>query len=84
MAHSKSLGHGDESGFYFAQEMLAGDVTAGINFDRLQRHPKDGYIIFEYNIERLRHNDQQPARARQTKRSGRVKKNWSAPLRVDS
>ncbi len=48
MGFSKKLGHGDESGFLFAQEMLAGDPTAGINFDRLQKHPKDGYIIFEF------------------------------------
>lgn len=45
---SKSLGHEDESGFSFAKEMLAGDVTAGINFDRLQKHPQHGYIIFEF------------------------------------
>ena len=46
--NSKSLGIADDSGFYFAQEMLDGDPTAGINFDRLQYHPKYGYIIFEY------------------------------------
>ena len=45
---SKSLVHNDDSGFDFAREMLAGDVTAGINFDRLQYHPKHGYIMFEY------------------------------------
>lgn len=45
---SKPLEKADESGFYFAQEMLSGDPTAGINFDRLQYHPKLGYIIFEY------------------------------------
>ena len=44
---SKSLGHGDESGFEFAKEMLSGDETAAINFDRLQKHPTKGYIIFE-------------------------------------
>lgn len=48
MGSSKSLGHADESGFVFAQEMLCGDPTAAINFDRIQRHPKRGYIIFEY------------------------------------
>lgn len=48
MSLSKSLGHGDESGFEFAKEMLAEDVTAAINFDRLQRHPTKGYIIFEF------------------------------------
>lgn len=46
--YSKKLGHYDESGFYFSQELLDGDSTAGINFDRLQKHPKRGYIIFEY------------------------------------
>lgn len=45
---SKALGHDDESGFEFVLEMLDGDVTAAVNFDRLQRHPKEGYIIFEY------------------------------------
>ena len=48
MAVSKALGNSDDSGFEFAKEMLDGDVTAAINFDRLQKHPKDGYIIFEY------------------------------------
>ena len=45
---SKSLGHDDISGFDFVQEMLDGDVTCAINFDRLQLHPTKGYIIFEY------------------------------------
>lgn len=46
--NSKALSHADDSGFVFVQEMLAGDPTAAINFDRLQYHPKYGYIIFEY------------------------------------
>ena len=45
---SKELEHEDESGFMFAKEMLDGDVTAAINFDRLQYHPVYGYILFEY------------------------------------
>lgn len=45
---SKSLGKADISGFEFAKEMLKGDPTAGINFDRLQKHNSMGYIIFEY------------------------------------
>ncbi|MBR1393339.1 MAG: hypothetical protein IJ561_05840 [Ruminococcus sp.] len=45
---SKALGHDDSSGFDFVQEMLAGDPTAGINFDRLQYSPEEGYIIFEW------------------------------------
>lgn len=45
---SKALSHPDDSGFSFVQEMLDGDPTAGINFDRLQYHPNLGYIIFEY------------------------------------
>ena len=48
MCMSKGLGHADDSGTAFAMEMLDGDPTAGINFDRLQKHPKEGYIIFEY------------------------------------
>ena len=48
MESSKALSHNDDSGFFFAQEMLDGDVTAAINFDRLQKHPQYGYIIFEY------------------------------------
>ncbi len=48
MNKSKILGHSDESGFLFAQEMLGGDVTAAINFDRIQKHPVRGYIILEY------------------------------------
>jgi len=48
MEHSKELGHDDESGFLFAKEMLSGDVTAAVNFDRFMRHPEDGFIIMEY------------------------------------
>jgi viroplasmin and RNaseH domain-containing protein len=47
-ATSKPLGKSDESGFEFAKEMLEGDATSAINFDRLQKHPSEGYIIFEY------------------------------------
>ena len=42
------LTHDDSSGYAFAQEMLDGQNTAAINFDRLQYHPEQGYIIFEY------------------------------------
>lgn len=45
---SKPLTHDDSSGFEFAKEMLDGDQTAAVNFDRIQKHPKYGYIIFEY------------------------------------
>ncbi len=45
---SKKLGHYDESGFEFSKELLGDMPTAAINFDRLQKHPKYGYIIFEY------------------------------------
>ena len=48
MALSKPLGTDDNSGFAFAKEMLKGDHTCAVNFDRLQKHPKIGYIIFEY------------------------------------
>lgn len=51
------MGKWDESGFEFAKEMLDGDVTAAINFDRIQWHPKKGYILFEYLLceERQQH-----------------------------
>lgn len=45
---SKKLGHDDESGFNFSKELLGDNVTAAVNFDRLQKHPQHGYIIFEY------------------------------------
>jgi hypothetical protein len=45
---SKPLMNSDQSGFDFAKEMLQGSPTAGINFDRVQKHPVEGYIIFEY------------------------------------
>lgn len=46
--NSKSLGHDDESKIEFSKEMLAGEPTAIIHFDRIQKHPEKGYIIFEY------------------------------------
>lgn len=49
MAKSKDLRIDDSSGFEFAKEMLSGDPTAGINFDRIQKKASTGeYIIFEY------------------------------------
>ena len=45
---SKRLGHEDQSGFEFVKELLGEDFTAAINFDRLQKHPKNGYIMMEY------------------------------------
>ena len=48
MSGSKALSKDDESGFEFVKEILDGDVTCAINFDRLQKHPINGYIIFEY------------------------------------
>jgi hypothetical protein len=48
METSKPLGHNDESGFSFVQEILSGDPTYAINFDRLQQHPQLGYLIFEF------------------------------------
>lgn len=48
MSGSKALSQDDSSGFAFAQEMLAGDPTYAINFDRIQKHPERGYIIYEY------------------------------------
>ena len=48
MSESKALSQDDSSGFAFAQQMLKGDPTYAINFDRIQKHPEKGYIIFEY------------------------------------
>tara|TARA_B100002052_G_scaffold86297_1_gene79258 strand:- start:755 stop:1189 length:435 start_codon:yes stop_codon:yes gene_type:complete len=48
MKKSKPLQHDDSSGFEFVKEILDNDPTYAINFDRLQFHPKKGYIIFEY------------------------------------
>jgi hypothetical protein len=48
MNASKPLGKADHSGFEFVKEMLSGDATFAINFDRLQKHPTKGYIIFEF------------------------------------
>ena len=48
MPQSKPLGVEDESGFAFVKEILQGEPTCGINFDRLQKHPERGYIIFEF------------------------------------
>lgn len=48
MALSKPLGFDDESGFSFVKEILKGDPTCAVNFDRLQKHPVRGYIIFEF------------------------------------
>lgn len=47
MSESKMLGHDDSSGFEFVKRALGSNVTAAINFDRLQKHPSKGYIIFE-------------------------------------
>ena len=45
---SKALKISDQSGFDFTQEMLAGDVTYGINFDRVQWHSGiNRFIIVE-------------------------------------
>lgn len=48
MRKSKPLGIDDISGFEFVKEVLDGDSTYAINFDRLQKHPRLGYIIFEF------------------------------------
>jgi len=48
MSFSKALGSDDISGFDFVKEILDGDPTFAINFDRLQKHPSKGYIIFEF------------------------------------
>lgn len=48
MSYSKALGHDDTSGFEFVKRALGANVTAAVNFDRLQKDPKRGYIIFEF------------------------------------
>ncbi len=48
MAKSKQLINDDSSGFEFVKEILDGDPTCAINFDRLQKHPEKRYMIFEY------------------------------------
>ena len=48
MTFSKALGSDDISGFSFVKDILDGDPTFAINFDRLQKHPSEGYIIFEF------------------------------------
>jgi len=48
MAVSKALGHDDKSGFEFVKRILGDNVTAAVNFDRLQKDPEKGYIIFEF------------------------------------
>jgi hypothetical protein len=48
MSDSKPLGIDDVSGFEFTKEMLCGDSTYGINFDRVQWDNKHGkYVIVE-------------------------------------
>lgn len=48
MVSSKTLGHDDTSGFEFVKRTLGNNVTAAVNFDRLQKNPAGGYIIFEF------------------------------------
>ncbi|WP_439239248.1 hypothetical protein [Lonepinella sp. BR2919] len=48
MQYSKALSQDDSSGFEFVTEILNGEPTYAINFDRVQYHPQQGYIIFEY------------------------------------
>lgn len=46
---SKPLGYEDSSGFEFVKEMLKGDPTFGINFDRIQWDNQImTYVIVEY------------------------------------
>jgi len=47
--YSKPLGTGDESAVEFVQEMLQGDPTYGINFDRVQwDSEEERYVIVEF------------------------------------
>jgi len=46
---SKPLKHDDTSAFEFVQEMLKGDPTCAINFDRIQGDSKEKrYVIVEF------------------------------------
>jgi hypothetical protein len=46
---SKPLSHDDSSGFEFVKEILKGDQTFGINFDRIQwDNELKSYVIVEY------------------------------------
>lgn len=46
---SKPLEHGDSSAFEFVKELLAGDETYAINFDRIQWDSKlKQYVIVEF------------------------------------
>lgn len=46
---SKPLGKSDESAFEFVKEMLDGDSTFGINFDRIQwDSEEENWVIIEY------------------------------------
>lgn len=48
-SHSKPLGIDDTSAFNFVKEILKGDPTYGINFDRVQWDSnKDCYVIVEF------------------------------------
>ncbi|NIS94987.1 MAG: hypothetical protein GTN97_03560 [Nitrosopumilaceae archaeon] len=46
-SESKPLGSEDKSGAEFVREMLKGDNTFGINFDRIQ-WTENGYVIIEF------------------------------------
>ena len=48
MSKSKALGSDDVSGFDFVKEILKEDPTCAINFDRLQKYPTRGCVIFEF------------------------------------
>jgi hypothetical protein len=46
---SKPLGHADESGFEFAKEMLQGEQSFSVNFDRIQYdNVENRYVVFEF------------------------------------
>ena len=47
MANGGILGHSDDSGFQFQQEMLKGYPSAAINFDCILYHPIEGATIIE-------------------------------------
>lgn len=49
MSNSKPLDHSDSSGFEFSQELLGGDSTFAINFDRVQwDNAENRFVIVEH------------------------------------
>lgn len=46
--NSKPLGHWDENGFLFKQEMLCGDSVYTIDIDQIGKHTERGFFVYEF------------------------------------